>query len=66
LIGCSIDQLVPCDNPFGTTSPWRNFGRRWRALIRTLRVFLRWGLITEDEYFELLEAIGESLCARWN
>jgi hypothetical protein len=54
--GCSIADLVPCDNP------WRNHGAYVSAVARTAEEFLDLGLISEAEKDAIMSAAGQSQC----
>jgi hypothetical protein len=62
--GCTIDQLVPCDAPFGTTDPWKNHGKYVSTLVHTVSSFLAQGLITAEEAEAIKTAGAESDCGR--
>lgn len=62
--GCSIQQLVPCSGPRGSTEPWRNHGQYVSAFVRTAVGFLRQGLITKAEMIRMIEEAARSDCGR--
>jgi hypothetical protein len=56
--GCSIEQLVPCDNN------WRNHGKYVSALAKTANSFVKQSLITQDEKDVLMEEMASSDCGK--
>jgi hypothetical protein len=56
--GCSIDQLVPCDED------WKNHGKYVSALAKTTNGFVEQGLITEEEKDDLMEEMASSDCGK--
>ncbi len=56
--GCSIDQLVPCDED------WKNHGKYVSALAKTTNSFVEQGLITEEEKDDLMEEMASSDCGK--
>ena len=60
--GCSLEQLVPCDGPRGTTVEWRNHGKYVSAVAHAANEFLRQGLITESEREAIVFAAAGSSC----
>jgi hypothetical protein len=62
--GCSLDQLVPCEGPRGTTRPWRNHGHYVSMYARTARGFVKLGLITRQDKRELVAAAAQSSCGK--
>ncbi|NJL27173.1 MAG: hypothetical protein HC897_04430 [Thermoanaerobaculia bacterium] len=60
--GCSIDQLCPCDSPFGSTQPWKNHGVYVLCVNRTARTFYELGLLTSAEKHAIIAAARASSC----
>lgn len=61
-VGCSIDQLVPCEGPMGTTESWKNHGKFVSSIARTAESFLDQGLITEMEKDAVISSAANSSC----
>ena len=62
--GCSIDQLVPCEGPFGTTTEWKNHGQYVRTITHTAKSFLEQGLITEANRGAIVSGAASSNCGK--
>ncbi len=62
--GCALDELVPCDSPFGTDTGWRNHGQYVAAFARASKEFVRNGLLTEEERDALMSSAGSSACGQ--
>lgn len=62
--GCSIQQLVPCSGPRGTTEPWKNHGQYVSSVAKTANSFLRQGLITEAEKHAIVAEAASSNCGK--
>lgn len=60
--GCSIDQLVPCEGPFGTTTEWKNHGQYVRSITHTAMSFFEQGLITEANRGAIVSEAASSDC----
>lgn len=60
--GCSIDQLVPCEGPFGTTTEWKNHGQDVRSVTHTAKSFFEQGLITEANRGAIVSGVASSDC----
>ncbi len=60
--GCSIDQLVPCEGPFGTTTEWKNHGQYVRSVTHTAKSFFEQGLITEGNRGAIVSGAASSDC----
>jgi hypothetical protein len=60
--GCSIDQLVPCEGPFGTTTEWKNHGQYVRTVTHTAKSFFEQGLITEANRGAIVSEAASSDC----
>jgi hypothetical protein len=60
--GCSIDQLVPCEGPFGTTTEWKNHGQYVRSVTHTAKSFFEQGLITEANRGAIVSGAASSDC----
>jgi hypothetical protein len=63
-LGCSIDQLAPCDGPPGSTEPWRNQGQYLSFVARTANSFKQQGLISEAEKGAIISAAAQSGCGQ--
>ena len=64
LTGCSIWQLVPCEGPLSTSSPWRNHGQYVQALAHVTNEFLAMGLITGEEKGAIMAEGSSSDCGK--
>jgi hypothetical protein len=62
--GCALEELVPCDSPFGTDSGWRNHGKYVSAFAKASKEFVESGLITEEEREALMSSAGSSACGQ--
>jgi hypothetical protein len=62
--GCSIDQLVPCEGPFGTTTLWKNHGQYVRTVAHTAKSFFEQGLITEANRGAIVSEAASSDCGQ--
>lgn len=60
--GCSVEQLVPCEGPRGTTEGWKSHGQYMKALTHTTKEFVRQGLITDEEREEVIEEGASNNC----
>ena len=60
--GGSIDQLVPCEGPFGTTTEWKNHGQYVRSVTHTAKNFFEQGLITEANRGAIVSGAASSDC----
>jgi type II secretory pathway pseudopilin PulG len=60
--GCSVDQLVPCAGPFGSSEPWQNKGEYVASVAQTAQDFVDQGLITPAEENALIVAAAHSDC----
>jgi hypothetical protein len=60
--GGSIDQLVPCEGPFGTTTEWKNHGQYVRSVTHTAKSFFEQGLITEANRGAIVSGAASSDC----
>ncbi len=61
--GCSIEQLVPCSGPPGG-GQWRNHGAYVSAVAHVATMFLRDGLITEEQREDLVMQAAQSNCGK--
>jgi hypothetical protein len=61
-IGCSIDQLVPCEGPFGTTAEWKNHGQYVKSVAHTAKSFFKQGLITKGNRGAIVSRAASSGC----
>jgi hypothetical protein len=62
--GCSIDQLCPCEGPFGSAGSWTNHGQYVSCVAHTAESFLAQGLITAAEKDATVSAAGRSSCGK--
>jgi len=62
MTGCSVEELVPCDGPRGTTEDWKNHGQYVSTLAKTLNSFVEEGLITEEEKDAIMAEGASSDC----
>ena len=62
--GCSIAQLVPCDEPMGMTEPWRNHGQYISKLTRTVTSFVKKGLLDNSEKGFIVSSASKSSCGK--
>jgi hypothetical protein len=60
--GCSIDQLVPCEGPFGTTTEWKNHGQYVRSVTHAAKSFFEQGLITKANRGAIVSGAASSNC----
>lgn len=60
--GCSIEQLVPCAGPRGTTVSWRNHGQYVSTLAKTAVSFEEKGLISVSEKDAIVSRGAQSAC----
>jgi len=61
-VGCSLDQLVPCEGPLGTESPWRNHKHYVNTLKRRAKDFVKMGLLNRKEMRAIVSAARQSNC----
>jgi len=62
--GCSLQQLVPCDGPRGSSASWKNHGEYVSALSHAAGDFVSAGLITEGEADAETTAAAQSGCGK--
>jgi len=62
--GCSVNQLIPCEGPRGTTATWREHRDYVARIKQTARSFLRHGLITEEEKHLIISEAARSSCGK--
>ncbi len=62
VVGCSIDQLCPCENSRGTTKAWKNHGKYVHCVSEISENFVELGLITETEKGATVSAAAQSTC----
>jgi hypothetical protein len=60
--GCSLDQMVPCEGPFGTTTEWKNHGQYVRTVAHTAKRFFEQGLITAANRGAIVSRAASSDC----
>jgi len=60
--GCSIEQLVPCDGPRGTSVPWKNHGKYLSHVAKSTKSFVQMGLITDEQRSDLISQAAQSSC----
>lgn len=63
-LGCSIDQLNPCEGPFGSGEAWLNHGHYVSSVAHTANEFQALGLITGAERGAVVSAAAESTCGQ--
>jgi len=61
-IGCTIDQLCPCEGPQGTTESWKNHGKYVSSVAKASESFVEMGLITEVEKDAIVSSAAKSDC----
>jgi len=61
-IGCTIDQLCPCEGPQGTTESWKNHGKYVSSVAKASESFVEMGLITEVERDAIVSSAAKSDC----
>ncbi len=61
-VGCSINQLCPCEGPKGTDVHWKNKGQYVSCIAQSTEGFLEQGLITEAEKDAAIFAAAHSDC----
>jgi hypothetical protein len=62
--GCSIEQLVPCEGPRGSTEPWKNHGEYVSNVTHVAQHFVKLGLITAREKGRIVSEAAGSACGR--
>ena len=62
-VGCSIDQLCPCNAPRGG-SRWRNHGAYVSCVARSGESFEEQGLVSAEEKDAIVSAAGRSQCGK--
>jgi hypothetical protein len=60
--GCTLEELVPCSGPFGTTGTWKNHGQYVSTFTKTVQTFVDLGLIPATEMGDLVSAAARSAC----
>ena len=63
-LGCSIDQLNPCEGPFGSGEAWLNHGHYVSSVAQTANEFQAMGLITGAERGAVVSAAAQSTCGQ--
>jgi len=63
-LGCSIEQLVPCEGPRESAKSWRNHGKYVAALTKVLKRFVSQGLITKREIRAFMKEKASSGCGK--
>ena len=61
-IGCSIEQLCPCDAPRQSTDPWKNHGQYVSCMTKAAQSFAADGVISDNEKSDLVNAAAQSSC----
>jgi hypothetical protein len=62
--GCSIDQLVPCEGPRGSTEPWKNHGEYVSNIAHNAQHFFKLGLISAKEKGMIVSEAAGSDCGK--
>jgi hypothetical protein len=57
-VGCSVDQLCPCENE------WKNHGQYVSCVSNATNELVEAGIITEDEAGVIKSAAGKSDCGK--
>ena len=65
-VGCSIDQLCPCEGPRGTTASWKNHGKYVSCVAQNSAKLVEQGVITEEEKDMIVSDAAESSCGHKN
>jgi hypothetical protein len=61
-IGCSIEQLCPCDAPRQSTEPWKNHGQYVSCMTKAAQSFAADEVISDNEKSDLVNAAAQSSC----
>lgn len=61
-VGCSIDELVPCEGPMDSDEVWKNHGKYVSSIAKSAERFLGRGLITEMEKDAIVAEATQSAC----
>ena len=61
-IGCSIEQLCPCDGPRQSTEPWKNHGKYVSCMTKAAQSFAADGVISDNGKSDLVNAAAQSIC----
>ena len=61
-IGCSIEQLCPCDAPRQSTEPWKNHGKYVSCMTKAAQSFAADGVISDNGKSDLVNAAAQSSC----
>jgi len=61
-IGCSIEQLCPCDAPRQSTEPWKNHGKYVSCMTKAAKSFAADGVISNNGKSDLVNAAAQSIC----
>ena len=61
-IGCSIEQLCPCDAPRQSTEPWKNHGQYVSCMTKAAQSFATDGVISDNEKSDVVNAAAQSSC----
>ena len=62
--GCTLEQLVPCDGPRGSSQEWKNHGKYVSAVAHAASEFADLGLISEEEKGAIVSAAAQSDCGK--
>jgi hypothetical protein len=63
LLGCSLDQLCPCNHPHGSSAPWKSHGEYTSCTARVSKSFVDQGLISGAEKGAIVSRRTQSDCA---
>lgn len=61
-IGCSIEQLCPCDAPRQSTEPWKYHGQYVSCMTKAAQSFAADGVISDNDKSDLVNAAAQSSC----
>jgi hypothetical protein len=62
--GCTLDQMVPCSGPLGSTEPWGEHGDYVSSFTHAADTFVSLGLITQAERDRLVSQAAGSQCGK--
>ena len=62
--GCSLEQSVPCEGPWGTDEAWRNHGEYVSTLTKFTNDFVGMGLLTHEEKGDIVSLAARSDCGK--
>ena len=62
--GCTLEQLVPCEGPRGSSKTWKNHGKYVSAVAHAAKEFADLGLISNEEKGAIVSAAAHSECGK--